>query len=242
MGLPHFLHEFKSMNFLFYNWFLLLTGSWIWWMQHPTSHEEITEILVFATSELQHYLVLNCQVCNWLKGFTIWKDEAQVRDLNTLIPAAAAAICTNPTPQSPFQDQSVLMWFQSKNLPRRNLCLLHWSPKNPTSSSKEQLVATVKYSVVQCVSSSSLSSRNVQQILVVHISVIILMTYVVAKQRSRPSAVKLRFGKLMSDVYCRNPKEKTPKPQETSSRIRNLFLKLALALNPNSLVACRKVL
>ncbi len=81
----------------------------------------------------------------------------------------------------------------------------------------------------------------------IHISVIILMTYVVLKQRSRsrdprPSAVKLRFGKLMSDLYCRNPKEKTQKPQETSSRIRNLFLKLALALNPNSLVACRKVL
>jgi hypothetical protein len=77
--------------------------------------------------------------------------------------------------------------------------------------------------------------------------VIILMTYVVLKQRSRsrdprPSAVKLRFGKLMSDLYCRNRKEKTQEPQETSSRIRNLFLKLALALNPNSLVACRKVL
>ncbi len=93
----------------------------------------------------------------------------------------------------------------------------------------------------------SLSSRNIQQILVIHISVIILMTYVVLKQRSRsrgprPSAVKLRFGKLMSDLYCRDPKEKTQKPQETSSRIRNLFLKLELALNPNSLVACRKAL
>jgi hypothetical protein len=46
----------------------------------------------------------------------------------------------------------------------------------------------------------------------------------------------------MSDLYYRDPKEKTQKPQETSSRIRNLFLKLELALNPNSLVACRKAL
>jgi hypothetical protein len=46
----------------------------------------------------------------------------------------------------------------------------------------------------------------------------------------------------MNDLYYKNPKEKTQKPQETSSRITNLFLKLKLALNPNSLVACRKAL
>ncbi len=134
----------------------------------------------------------------------------------------------------------------NQNPPNKNHLSAALITKNPTRRfSQEQLAANKKYYVN--VLSWSLSSRTVQQILVVHISVIILMTYVVAKQRSRsrdprPSAVKLRFGKLMSDLYCRNPKEKTQKPQETSSRIRNLFLKFALALNPNSLVACRKVL
>jgi hypothetical protein len=62
------------------------------------------EKLVFATSELQHYPRGNSQECNWLEGLTIWKDKAHCRELNTEI-AAAAAICTNPTTQSPFQDQ-----------------------------------------------------------------------------------------------------------------------------------------
>jgi hypothetical protein len=62
------------------------------------------EKLVFATSELQHYLRLNSQESNWLEGFAIWEDKAHCRQLNTEI-AAAAAICTNPTTQSPFQDQ-----------------------------------------------------------------------------------------------------------------------------------------
>jgi len=62
------------------------------------------EKLVFATSELQHYPIENFLDSNWLEGFTIWKDKAHCRELNTEI-AAAAAICTNPTTQSPFQDQ-----------------------------------------------------------------------------------------------------------------------------------------
>jgi hypothetical protein len=73
-------------------------------MQQPTSHEEITEKLVFATLKLQNYLVGNFHKSSLPQGFTIWKDEVHGRELTPGI-AAAAAVCTNPTTQSPFQDQ-----------------------------------------------------------------------------------------------------------------------------------------
>jgi hypothetical protein len=60
--------------------------------------------LVFATLKLQKYLTDNFHESNLLEGFTIWKDEVHGRDLTAGI-AAAVAICTNPTTQSPFQDQ-----------------------------------------------------------------------------------------------------------------------------------------
>ncbi len=106
----------------------------------------------------------------------------------------------------------------NQNPPKNNRLSAALITKNPTRRfSQEQLAANKKYYVN--VLSWSLSSRTVQQILVVHISVIILMTYVVAKQRPRsrdprPSAVKLRFGKLMSDLYCRNPKTTRNKFQD----------------------------
>jgi hypothetical protein len=60
--------------------------------------------LVFATLKLQNYLTGNFHESTLLKGFTIWKDELHGRDLTAGI-AVAAAICTNPTTQFPFQDQ-----------------------------------------------------------------------------------------------------------------------------------------